>query len=160
MCQVVILAMTVTFYSCADAPNVLDKTLTNGTVISTCQPCEPCDFLSPSFIMDKASTITGANYCTVGEPLNRNYFITDIQLLSGNRVLVSCAVDVLTTYSAQIKNCTGTFTRSEKPKNKFIQDSKFPLTGDMTVKSTLFDSTPFSASDSRNYILTVVGGGS
>ena len=153
--------MTVTFYNVSAAPNVLDKELGTGTVISTCQPVEPCDYLNPSFIMDKSATTTGANYCQIGEPINRYYFITDTQLLTGNRVLVSCAVDVLKTYASDIKNCIGTFTRSEHPKSKYIADSKYPLTGDMESESTLFDNTPFTlgTSETHNYILTVVGGG-
>lgn len=153
--------MTVTFYNVSAAPNVLNKELGTGTVLSTCQPVEPCDYLNPSFIMDKSTTTAGANYCQIGEPINRYYFITDTQLLTGNRVLVSCAVDVLKTYADKIINCIGTFTRAEHPKGKYIADSKYPLTGDMESESTLFDYTPFTLGDSNthNYILTVVGGG-
>lgn len=153
--------MTVTFYNVSAAPNVLDKELGTGTVISTCQPVEPCDYLNPTFIMDKSTTTAGANYCQIGEPINRYYFITDTQLLTGNRVLVSCAVDVLKTYAAGIKNCYGTFTRSEHPATRYIHDNKFPLTGDMGAEASLFPTTPFTlgTSETHNYILTVVGGG-
>lgn len=153
--------MTVTFYNVTAAPNSLNKDINSGVEITTCQPVEPCDYLHPSFIMDKSATTQGSNYCYISAPLSRYYFITDIQLLTGNRVLVSCSVDVLQTYAANIKSCAGTFTRSEFPKGKYISDSKYPLTGDMESESTLFDNTPFTlgTGSTHNYILTVVGGG-
>lgn len=153
--------MTVTFYNVSAAPNELEKDLGEGTVINTCHPVEPCDYLNPSFIMDKSAATQSANYCQIGAPLKRYYFITDTQLLTGGRVLVSCAVDVLKTYADKIKNCIGTFTRSEYPVSRYIHDNKFPLTGDMGAEASLFPQTPFTLGDSttHNYILTVVGGG-
>ena len=150
--------MTATFYSVTDAPNVLNKSLTNGYV-TNCEPVEPCDFLNPSLIMNKHSNVTNANYVVIGAPLNRSYFITGQSLLTGERIMIQCAVDVLTTYATNIKECFGTFTRSENPKSRQIHDSKYPITSDMKSKSDLFPSTPFTADSGRNYILTVVGGG-
>lgn len=150
--------MYATFYTVTDAPNVLNKTLDNGHT-TNCEPVEPCDFLNPVLVMNKHSDVMTANYVSISSPLNRKYFITGKSLLSGNRVMITCAVDVLTTYADSIKECFGTFTRSEHPKNKYIKDNKYPLTCDMLSKSALFPKTPFTAANGRNYILTVVGGG-
>lgn len=150
--------MTLTIYNVSDAPNVVSKSLANGVTI-TAQPVEPCDFLNPSFIINKSSAITDGNYIVAGAPLNRSYFITDKSLITGNRVLVQCAVDVLTTYANGIKSCIGTVLRAEHPKSKQIHDSKYPLVADMQTTSTLFEQTPFTAANGANYLLTVVGGG-
>lgn len=157
--------MTITIYNISDAPNVVEKSLSSGTTITGVQPCEPCDFLNPSFIMDKSSAVLSGNYidCVIeGNPLQRKYFITDKQLISGGRVLVSCAVDALTTYATSIKACNGTILRAETPKSKAMHDSKYPLVPRMFVKNILYKKTPFSyvsGTGHYNYLLTVVGGG-
>ena len=157
--------MTATIYNVSDAPNVVNKTFETGTSVTNIHPCEPCDFLNPSFIMEKSSAVLSGNYldCMIeGNPLQRKYFITDKQLLSGNRVLVSCAVDVLTTYASGISACNGTILRAESPKSKAIHDTKYPLVPRMYVKNILYKKTPFSyvsGTGHYNYLLTVVGGG-
>lgn len=159
------LVVTITIYNVSDAPNVADKTLESGTTVTGVQPCEPCDFLNPSFIMNKSSAVLSGNYidCVIeGNPLQRKYFITDKQLITGGRVLVSCTVDVLTTYASSIKACNGTILRAESPKSKAMHDSKYPLVPRMFVKNILYKKTPFSyvsGNGNYNYLLTVVGGG-
>jgi len=153
--------MTLTIYNVTDAPNVVNKSLANGVTISA-QPVEPCDFLSPSFIIDKSGAITSGNYIVAGAPLNRHYFITDKSLITGNRVLVVCAVDVLTTYASGIKNSIGTVLRSESiGKPTMIPDSKLPVyTNQRIVDADKFPDTPFSAAFNNlaPYILTTIGG--
>ena len=155
------MALTVTLYNVTDNPKKVNKTLGSAvlTLSNNVQPTDPCDILNPSFIITYPSNIGTFNYCTVSSPFNRNYFVTDIAVLTGGRMRISCNVDVLTTYAGSIKECVGTFTRSEDPRDYHIHDNKFPLTGDMKSKSTLF-STIFTATEDRNYLLTVVGGGS
>lgn len=146
--------MTITLYNVSETPNCLTKTLTGG-MQRTAVPVEPCDFLTPTFIIDSANK--GYNYCVAGEPLNRSYFINNTSLLTGQRAAISCTVDVLGTYAAAIKKCAGTFLRSENPYTRYMYDNKLPLTGQMTVRSTLFPQTPFTASETWNYLMYVVG---
>lgn len=154
--------MTIDFYNCADANNVIDKTLTDKVTVSTVQPVEPCDFLNPSFIMNKSATTTGKNYCYIGAPLSRHYFVTGYELLTGGRVLVKCSIDVLKTYASGIGASTGTVLRAEKPISKALHDNKYPLAPNMDVVNILYPETPFdytSGDGYYNYLLTVVGGG-
>lgn len=150
--------MTITLYNVTDAPNVLNKSLGTGTAITTAQPVQPCDFLAPAFILDKSSGVLSANYLVTDSTLeNRCYFITDKQLISGGRVLVSCAVDVLSTYATDIIASTGVVMRAENPQSIMLHDSKFPITNYRDTYSYLFNATPFSAANGWNYLLTVVG---
>ena len=149
--------MTLTFYTISDAPNVVNKTIGEGTAIQNCNPVEPCDMLNPSFIMEQGTAATTANYVKVPVFNNRYYFITGRTLLSGHRIMITCAVDVLYTYSASISNCIGTITRAENPKSKNIHDTKFPLIAKMGLEQTFYSKTPFSAANGYNYLLTVQG---
>lgn len=161
------MALTLTLYNVTDNPKTVSKALGDAVhTFNDVQPTDPCDLLNPSFIINYDVGNFSANYCIVGAPFNRNYFITDVEILTGGRKKLICSVDALTTYAAEIKNCVGTFTRSENPKDYNIRDSKFPLTGDMKSKALLFG-TIFTADNDdgeglnpyHNYILTVVGGG-
>ena len=146
--------MTLTVYNCTDAPNVVNKTLTGGSDITNVQPCEPCDILNPSFIINKSSISASNNYIVAGSPLNRNYFITSMQLLTGNRYLVSCSVDVLTTYADGIINCNGTVLRSESVGNPtMIADGRLPIqTNNRIIDCDNFPDTPFTVGDRKSVV--------
>ena len=154
--------MQVTFYNISCSPNTVDKTpyITGGTAFTNVKPNEPCDLLSPSLVMTYSSTVANSNYCYI-DTFGRWYFITGVTLVSATRCIVSCAVDVLHTYHANIKNCVGTVLRAEKPKSHNMHDSKFPLINKMESTSSLWPPalSPFTAANGYNYILTVVGGG-
>ena len=155
--------MTITLYKVSCAPNTVDKTdfLSDVYTLSQCRPNEPCDILSPSIVLSYVSGLETYNYVYIPE-FHRYYFITGISLLSGKRAVINCAVDVLHTYHADIKNCNGTVIRAEKPKSRNIHDSKYPIIDKMESTSTLWPPalSPFTAANGWNYVLTVVGGGS
>lgn len=154
--------MTITLYKVSCAPNTVDKTdfLSDEYSLTQCRPNEPCDILSPSIVLSYVSNIETYNYVYIPE-FHRYYFITGISLLSGKRTVINCAVDVLHTYHADIKNCNGTIIRAEKPKSRNIHDSKYPIIAKMESTSTLWPPalSPFTAANGWNYVLTVVGGG-
>lgn len=160
------MALTLTLYNVSDNPKKVSKDLGDPvyTFNNNVKPTDPCDLLNPSFIIDYDVGPISANYCIVSAPFSRNYFITDVEMLTGGRKKLICSVDALTSWQSGIKSCVGTFTRSENPRDYHIRDSKFPLTGDMKSKALLFN-TIFTADDGpaltpyHNYILTVVGGG-
>lgn len=159
--------MIIQFYQSSDDPKVLDKTMNSiGSGEATLQANvnntdDTISLLSPAFILASNTTFYTATHIKCASMGNRFYFINNITLLTGGKMLVTCSIDALKTYADKIKLCYGTFIRSEKPRNRLIRDSKYPLTSHMKSKSTLFSSTPFSLGESttHNYILTVVGGG-
>ena len=155
--------LTITLYKVSCAPNTVDKTdfLSDEYALTQCRPNEPCDILSPSIVLSYVNSLETYNYVYIPE-FHRYYFITGISLLSGKRAVINCAVDVLHTYHADIKNCNGTIVRAEKPKSRNIHDSKYPIIDKMESTSTLWPPalSPFTAANGWNYVLTVVGGGS
>ena len=157
------MAITITLYSVTDDPRKLDKTLGNAVAtISSVEPLDPCDILYPSFILNWNSARFTANYCKVSVPFDRYYFITSTEMLTGQRVLIKCGIDVLKTYSSSIKNCFGTMVRSQAVgKPTLIPDGKYPIhTNNLTVDVLNFDSTPFERDPAAPYLLTTIGGDS
>lgn len=147
--------MTVNFYRVTDAPNVVTKNLGQPTTFQNVDVFEPCDVLTPTFIMRYTSNVTALNYL---QAFGRYYFITNITLAAGDRAIVQCAVDVLTTYQDSIKSCTGTVLRAENPKTRILRDNKFPLSPNVNTYSWLFPQTPWTAQNGWNYLITTAGG--
>jgi len=152
--------MVLNLYSTSDDTRKLDKALTAIKDI-TAIPSDNVTMLTPAFTVEYDSTILAANYCYIAE-FNRYYFIRDITLLRGNRLQLNCAVDVLQSFAADIKNCSAMISRSEsvgKPTN--IPDNSLPINPNtFIVKSILFPNTPFTVdfNTSKCWLLTSIGG--
>ena len=82
-------------YNISDDPRSLDKTLGEAIATKTITPTESCDILNPTFILDYNSNYASCNYIHVDSPFNRYYFITDMKIDIGKKIVISCAVDVL-----------------------------------------------------------------
>ena len=156
------MALTLTLYNVTDNPKKVNKTLGNAvyTFNNNVKPTDPCDLLNPSFIIDYDVGDFSANYCTVGAPFNRNYFITDVEILTGGRKKLICSVDVLTTYAVGITAANATVIRSSKIGHPtLVADSKLPVwTNERTTFIDNFPDTPFGETIVNPYILTTIGG--
>lgn len=156
--------MTLNLYNTSDDTRVMDKTVTLIKSV-TAKPSENVSILSPVFILDydvfTDTTLLTANYLYCTELL-RYYYITDIQILTGGRVRISCSVDVLKTYSDSIKNCDCVVTRSESVgKPSEIPDNNLPVDPNiMTVESIVFSHSPFDVNFNTDkcWLLTAIGG--
>lgn len=153
--------MTISLYNISCAPNVVNKTsfLGDPLIITQVRPNDPCDMLNPSIILDWFDGIESYNYVYIST-FDRFYFVTGVTLSSGKRCMLSCAVDVLHTYHANITECTGTVLRSESiGKPTMISDSKLPIhTNERTIDAINFPETPFTRTVGSHYILTTIGG--
>ena len=96
--------MTVNFYNVADDPDTIGKTLGTAiyTTAPTINPFEALDDLNSRLIMDYSAALDAANYCISSD--GRHYFITDKSKLTGCRIELICAIDVLETYASGIAN--------------------------------------------------------
>lgn len=112
------MAYTLKVGTCACENNVVDKSgsVTLGQDISCVMV--NTDSLNPIFTVDGARS--GSNYCYCSE-FGRYYFIESVEALAGGHCLYHCHVDVLYTYSAQIKGLTCFVTRNEDI-NKWKRD--------------------------------------
>lgn len=111
--------MNVKLYNLSINPIIVDKTL--GTPVSkTAVIKDILDVLNPVFELDYDSSILSCNYMYV-QDLGRYYFINNIEIIN-HVITITGHVDVLKTYSAQIKAGKCTATRSNY-KNKNIPES-------------------------------------
>lgn len=156
--------MTVTFYTCSDAPNKVSKTFTSvGS--AECRIYEECDMLSPALLLSYNPVYESANYFNC---FNRYFSITQLSLLPGGRCVVRGAVDVLASYSNAIMNLDVNVYRTEDPKkrDKMLIDNAFYSqvnTNNTCVNFRKSDGQGGQAAPvfggSVNYLLTVIGGG-
>lgn len=139
------MTMILNLYQTNDDPRVVNKTLTTVINITNAIPVENTSILQPHFLVEYNATILTANYIYV--PLfARYYYITNIDIVKGNRILIYCDVDVLKTYAIQLTECTGIIVRSESiGKPTAIPDKNLPIDPNrVDVYSILFDRDPFN----------------
>ena len=115
--------MQIIIGSTSDDRRNLNKTITTIATIDA-QLKQPCDVLNPVFIISYSSRYVTTNYVTASE-LGRKYFINNINLLPGNRVELSCSVDVLTTYNNAIRSLTVNVNRQENIVEPYLPDTSY-----------------------------------
>ena len=159
--------MTITFYKSPDDPRTVNKTMNaigggeqtlSATVNNT---DDTISLLNPGFIVASNTNYFSATHVYVSSMGNRYYYINNIDLLTGGKMLISCSIDVLKTYADKIKLSTGTVLRSESIGNPtMIYDSKLPIqSNNRIVDCDNFPNTPFTNSPTNApYILTTIGG--
>ena len=104
--------MTITFYKTVSNENQIQKFLTDSKTYTGTFKTD-LDILNPKIIIsDSDYLILGYNYCYITE-LKRYYFVKNITILSNNRFLIDCKIDVLKTYSTELQNCIGRIIECE-----------------------------------------------
>lgn len=147
--------MVINIGNTSDDERVIDKTVTLSPV--NCEPYNEVDILNPTFLLEYKANLTSCNYLHV--PLwNRYYYITDINVMPGNKMTVSCHVDVLKTYAPQIRETEAYIDRSGEGSDtgKFLPDAGIPIDTKSVIKNIRFANNPFGRG---HYVLTVLGGG-
>lgn len=152
--------MTISFYASSDDPKKLDKAM--GTAIASPNVINTDDtisLLNPSFlVVSNAAYFTATHvYCsTLG---NRYYFINNITLLTGGKMMVSCSIDVLKTYAAQIKLSQCIVTRSAKYDYPTLYiDSQLPVAPNKIVlDGDTFSGAMFNTNAIQSFLLTTIG---
>lgn len=133
------MSFTITLYDCADDPRKLNKTLSGGTQVAGVKPTGIVDLMSPTFELNYNSAYTTKNYCEVGAPFNRSYFITDMQIDIGKKIIISCAVDVLQTYRGEISGINANVVRQENLIKEMLPDPNFVYLDQSDVIGVLAD---------------------
>ena len=129
------MAFAATVYNCSDDPRKAVKTLPAGTPVARIVPTESCDILNQTFILDYKVAYTTCNYIIVGSPFNRRYFITDMKIDIGKKIVISCAVDVLSTYWADIKGNEVNVVRQENLTEPYLPDPEYKTYTDFQNKT-------------------------
>ena len=118
------------------------------------------NIISPTLIIQNTD-MTDINYCYITE-LKRYYFLTNYTYLTGQRIELQCNVDVLMTYSDEIKRLKVNVLRYEKIKPSYITDSRIPLFSSTKQRVIEFPDNIFNlanpSADDKNFLLNIVGG--
>lgn len=130
---------------------------------STAQPTGgteyDCLIKSPSSIMNPVVELNvnpmAYNYAYISE-FSRYYFINDIRFDKGLWIC-SLNIDVLATYKTTIGSSSTYVLRAANAQNPYIIDNAFPLTGNVTYDSTIFESGISTSYNSGYYIVTTTG---
>ena len=91
--------MNTMFFRYAGDPDTIGKQLGTALHMAVCAPFEPIDDLNVRLIMDYSAELDSCTYVIAD---GRCYFITSRQRLTGGRIALYCAIDVLETHSAGI----------------------------------------------------------
>lgn len=124
-------------------------------------PTSAFDIIAPTLYLDYKENYLSANYCYI-PMLKRYYYINDISIDIGKRIALNCKIDVLMSYSSEIRQCQACVVRSESVgKPTYVQDSQLPIhPSDQEIKSIRFSEEPFIPTLlSSHYIITTIGGG-
>ena len=148
------MGMSVKLGSTTDDPRKITKIIAWDNAAIPCYPTDPCDMLNPTLILTYHDTgIFSKNYANIYAWGNRMYFIKDIQVLTGGKILLSLSIDVLYTYDTAIKACKCCVTRSESAGVNWVVDSQYPINPN---KKHLIDnrtlSTPFKTGDPTFFV--------
>ena len=125
--------MHLTLYHNSSERKVIGKSLSNLGVTTGIIKGD-ASIMAPTFILeyDPVSPpyyLTDVNYL-YWRQAQRFYFVDDIQVLTGKRVLLICSVDVLQTYRTAIKQQVAIIDKQESRNetNLYISDGSFVST--------------------------------
>lgn len=116
--------MSLTFYSCSDPPNKINKTLvTLGTSGDFFEPIYANGSINPQYILNN-SMPAGTNYI-YDSYLQRYYFVVEVIHDIANTITVNCVLDPLYSFRNKLGG-TFYFVRGANEVNE-MEDSNYPL---------------------------------
>lgn len=122
--------MEVTFYTINDDSRKLNKTLGTGEVKNLVDIDGTIDLINPSFKIKKGDLSKSPlkyNYCYIGSPYNRYYYMNAKQPTIGHIFNCECKVDVLMSHKNELQNTRGILERSTSNYNTYISDSSYTV---------------------------------
>ncbi len=118
---------------------------------------EKMDLLNPvlTFKNDVFPNIASANYCHLGAPFNRYYFLGTATAGEDGLTRIPCHVDVLYTYRQNILNADCIAERSSSSYSEYLQDEYIKIEQGYTYNVSKFNYS--FESSLGDYILHVSG---
>ena len=151
--------MNVILYNNKSDKRQLVKNITEIKTISATAK-DDINIISPTLIIQNTD-MTDINYCYITE-LKRYYFLTNYTYITGQRIELHCNVDVLMSYSDEIKRLKVNVLRYEKIQPSYITDSRIPLFSSTKQRVIEFPDNIFNlanpSAQDKNFLLNIVGG--
>lgn len=151
------MAFTVNLYTTTSDPRQVTKALSGVADSVPIVPTSSVDILYPELVLGYNENYLSANYLYIPH-LQRYYYITSSSLEIGKRVILTCNVDVLMSYSSAIRSCIACVVRSESiGKPTFVPDTQLPIiSGKYHITSQIFPNSPIG--NERDFVVTTLGG--
>lgn len=147
--------MEIKFYNNSSDNQVISKNITLIKSVSA-EFFNDSSILNPKIVIKYDSSLFSSNYCFIEYLNSRYYYIDDITILNGSRMLISCSVDVLMTYATQIKGLTVIIDKqSEINTSPYYNDDSY-LVDDKQFNTSL--AFPNSLLTDGQYVLITAGG--
>lgn len=144
--------MTIKVYSGFSKRKNSTKQPTGGTDV-TCVLKDPCGILAPVF--EVSASYAGTNYVYVAS-WSRYYFVTDVEYVTNDIILLHCAVDVLASYKSSIAS-TSAFIQYATGGSDAIIDTRIPMKSGLVAATPTTASFPWTVDPSNGrYLLTVM----
>lgn len=130
----------------------IDKTITDEVILSGTLR-NKSDVVEPVFLYE-SSTGINRNYAYIPD-FGRYYYIKKIEVVRNNFYQLQLSIDVLKTYSTQIKALTCVIARQENQNNMYLDDPEFKAYTYSRIQTKEF---PSGFATSPSFLLTVAGG--
>lgn len=145
--------MTITIGKCFSDHERLDKVVSNIETVNA-RIKEDTSIVDPTFILNTPGTVD-FNYVTV-PAWGRKYFVRNIIAMPGERVAVSCHVDVLSSFASGIRAAQAIVDKQESQDiaSKYIDDGSYVMECRDTMQAFNFP----NSFDSQANILITAGG--
>lgn len=150
--------MNITLYKTKSANNVINKKLVSEKNLgNSCILADNTSVTSPTLIIGgikSLDSISDYNYAYIPQ-CNRYYYINDIIALSGGRVKLVLAVDVLKSYATDILASTQLVTRQKNKGKMYLADADWTVDGRTYLRSHYFNEDHFSPQNDSFVLITV-----
>lgn len=146
--------MKISFYKNISEQNKVDKTLIFVNEYDGCGAKMPLSITTPTFTINDTQFNLNCNYIYV-EDLDRYYFITNMTAVNNGIWEIECHIDVLHTYSQQIKNQYAVIERNTNAVNTYLDDPLFFTYQNPQIVTKEF---PNEFSNNFKYVLLTAGG--
>lgn len=148
--------MTISFYTNTSENYRVDKTLI-AKLQTNCTLKDNTSIEDPVIYLTNFNDISDFNYMYI-EDWGRYYFIKDIVSVRNGLWEIHAHVDVLMSFSDQIKACSATCKRQENLFNMYLDDPEFKTYNKSEIVTKLFTGNS-GLYKNMGYILVVSGGG-
>lgn len=147
--------MQVKFYNTTSDNTEVKKKLASIKT-TNCQIWGDCSIQSPSFLILMDDDLIDANYVYVPS-FGRYYYITNKTITGGNKLMITCRVDVLMSFWSSFKNSPCIAKRSSSKYTRAIDDP-YVLKKPTCVYDFRRLAKSFTPTDSEGHYVLIVGG--
>lgn len=151
----VIIVFTATFYRNASDKNVMYKSITAITS-SAFTPTDTVNIFMPAITVDYDANILTANYMYISA-FNRYYYVNNVSLQIGKKLLITGYVDVLMSFADDIQNAFVNVCRAQNPANRDLADDKIQVNPKTYfIETNLYPNNPYTTGGNQ-YVIGVNG---